>query len=142
MTVNRKVTGKAASVPSGLAVSAAISMLITLIIVAIGAYMISNGILPQEQIGYCSMTALLAGSMAGSIMAARKIKHQKLVTGLLSGAIYYLILLAITALFFGGQYQGMGVTLLLVMGGSAIGAILANRKPKMRTPYGRKKINR
>lgn len=142
MTLNRKVTGKASSIPAGLAVSGTFSMVITLLVVMIGAYMLSNGILPQEQIGYCSMTALLSGSLLGAVTAARRIKHQKLLVGLLNGVVYYLSLLAITALFFGGQYQGMGVTLLLVLGGSAIGAILANREQKTRRPYGRKKSNR
>jgi len=142
MTLNRKVTGKASSIPAGLAVSAAVSMIITLLVVTIGAYLLSKEILPQEQIGYCSMTALLAGSVLGAVTAARKIKHQKFLVGIFSGIVYYLVLLALTALFFGGEYQGMGVTLLLVMGGSMIGAILANREPKSRRAMGRKKYNR
>ena len=35
---------------------------------------------------------------------------------LAAGGGYYLCLLAITALFFGGQYQGVGVTALMVLG--------------------------
>lgn len=142
MTANRKVTGKANSIPGGLAVSAAMSMLITLAVVAIGGYLLSKEIVAQEQIGYCSMVALLAGSVLGAVTAAQKIKHQKLLVGVLNGVVYYLMLLALTALFFSGQYQGMGVTLLLVLGGSVVGAILANREPKNRNPYRRKKINR
>jgi hypothetical protein len=40
---------------------------------------------------------------------------------LISGGIYYLMLLAMTILFFGGHFRGMGVTALMV----ACGSILA-----------------
>jgi hypothetical protein len=45
-----------------------------------------------------------------------------------SGAGYYLTLLAMTALFFGGQYQGMGVTLGLVLAGAGTATLLSVKR--------------
>ena len=142
MTLNRKVTGRAMSIPAGLAVSATVSLLVTLLVVVIGANLLSKEILIQENIGYCAMLALLLGSSLGAVTAAKGIKHRKLAVGMMSGGVYYLLLLGITALFFGGQYQGMGVTLILVLGGSLIGAILANRERGKGTVKRRKKSHR
>ena len=128
MTMNQKMTGRAASLPGGLAIAGAVSMVATLVIVVTGAVLVSNEIIAFENIGYCSIAALLLGSFLGTITAVHRIKRQKVLIGILSGGVYYLMLLSITALFFGGQYKGMGVTLLVVIGGSLLGVILSNRE--------------
>ena len=128
MTVNQKVTGRASSIPGGLAIAGVVSMITTVIIAVIGAILISREIMSQEHIGYCVMLALLVGATAGSVTAASKIKHRKALVTMLSGVVYYLVLLLVTTLFFGGQYRGMGVTLLVIICGSILGLILVNRK--------------
>ena len=128
MILNQKVTGRASSIPGGLVIAGVVSMITTVIIVVIGAILISREIMSQDHIGYCVMLALLAGATAGSATAAGKIKHRKALVTMLSGVVYYLVLLLVTALFFGGQYRGMGVTLLVIICGSILGLILVNRK--------------
>ena len=128
MTLNQKVTGRAASIPAGLAIAGVISMLVTMLVVVLGGVLVSSEIIAYEHIGYCSMMALLVGSAVAAITAVNRIKHQKMLVCILSGVVYYMILLSVTALFFGGQYRGMGVTLLMVMGGCALGAIISNRE--------------
>lgn len=142
MTVNQKMTGRAASLPGGLAIAAAVSMLATLVIVVTGAVLVSNEIIAFENIGYCSMAAILLGSFFGAITAVSRIKRQKVLVGILSGGVHYLVLLSITALFFGGQYKGMGVTLLVVIGGSLLGVIFSNREKGRGTTGRRRKIPR
>lgn len=137
--VERKNTGRAVSIPYGLAIGAVISMLVTVLISAIGAHLIISEMLPQEQIGYCSITALLAGAILGAMTAAGKVKHRKLVVCLLSGLVYFCILLATTALFFGGQYQGMGVTFITIGLGSVAAALITNRDSKSKPIQRRRK---
>lgn len=141
MPTESKMTGRAVSIPKGLAVGAVISMLATIIIAALGAHLIASEILPQEQIGYCSLTALITGSILGAIAASGKVKRRRLMVCLLNGLVYYMILLAITALFFGGQYQGMGVTLITICLGSLAAALITSRDKKERSKRGRKKIH-
>jgi dolichol kinase len=49
---------------------------------------------------------------------------------LISGMIYFCVLLSITALCFGGQYQGIGVTGLVVLCGSCCAGLMGLREKK------------
>lgn len=89
----------------------------------------------MEHVGYGIMILLLAASFLGAVTAQGKIKHRKMLVCLLSGLVYFIMLLAATALFFGGQYTGVGVTGLLILGGSGTAALATagqgtNRKKK------------
>lgn len=123
MTTTRKPTGRARSMPAGLAIGALTSLGITLAAAIITAKIVDTGAAKEGNIGYFAMGILLISSYLGSIAAAMSIKHQKLMVCGISGGIYYGMLLGMTALFFGGQYQGMGVTALLVLCGAAIAAL-------------------
>ena len=127
MVTNQKVTGTASSMPGGLAVGAGISLLITFVGSWLSAYLISTEKLPQSAIGYCAMGILLLSALLGALVAVHRIKRRRLYACILSGLIYYIILLSMTALFFGGQYQGMGVTALLVVGGTGTAALLSTK---------------
>lgn len=136
MVVNRKVTGKASSMPAGLALGGAVSLIITLLLAAIIAKMVSAEKLAEENIGYGVMVLLFAASATGALVANGRIKRQRLLVSGLSGLVYVGILVSITALFFGGQYEAVGVTVLLVLGGSTVTALFA-KNPK-RAGKGRK----
>ena len=140
MTVNRKLTGRASSMAGGLAIGAVVSVFVTVLICAIGAHMISREILPQNQIGYCAIGALMAATIAGGAVASGKIKRKKMMVCLLSGLVYFCILLALTALLFGGQYQGIGATLITVAIGSVASGLLVNTERRKKTRPRRKKI--
>lgn len=125
MTVNQKVTGTAASIPAGLAMGTLVSLGITAALSALAAWLVRGGSVPEEGIGYCAMVILLLSSCAGALTAIRKTKRLRMQMGLAAGGIYWLCLLAATALFFGGQYEGIGVTALMVFCGSMLVILLA-----------------
>lgn len=127
------------SIPTGLALGAAVSVAVTIAISLLGADLIMREILPQDRIGYCSMAALLSGTILGAVTATNKIKHRKLLICMLSGCIYFCILLASTALFFGGQYEGFAVTLITVLLGSMASALLTSRIGEHSRGHRRKK---
>lgn len=124
MVSNRKATGRASSMPGGLALGALAGMGITLIAAGLVAWLVDRGTMATEGIGYVAMVILTVSSFAGAMLACLKIKRLRLQVCLMSGGIYYLILLGMTALFFGGQYRGMGVTALMVFCGCGL-AVLA-----------------
>ena len=70
------------------------------------------------------MATLLLSSAAGAWVAAKMVKLRWIVLCLGAGAVYFLTLLACTALFFGGQYEGVGVTFLVVLAGSGAVGLL------------------
>lgn len=130
MVSNRKITGRASSIPAGVAYGAIISMSITIIIAAVVAHLISSEMLSHRNIGYSSMIILFISSLTGSWCGAKRIKRLHIQTAAMCGCVYFLTLLAITAVFFGGQYEGIGITLTLIVLGSTAGGFIAARKPK------------
>lgn len=134
MVANRKVTGTAVSMPAGLAMGSGVSLLVTLGGAAIFANLISREVLKETSIGYCAIVLILLSSLLGAAVAVTRIKRRRVYVCALTGVIYYGVLLAATAMFFGGQYTGMGVTALLVLAGCGTVALLGLRKEKARYP--------
>lgn len=130
MVLNRKVTGAATTIPSGIALGLLVSLAVTLLGAALTAYLVSAEKIGENGIGYSAMIILALGSAAGAWLSMSKIKRLRMQICLLTGICYYLLLLAMTALFFGGQYEGMGVTALAVLGGCGAVAILGARGEK------------
>ena len=128
MVRNQKPTGLASTVPGGLALGAAVSLGLTLLASAFLAWLVDTEKLPWEKIGYGIMILVLAAAFLGAWTAFARIKRQRLMVCLLSGLLYFGILLSITALFFGGQYEGVGVTWALVLAGSGTAGLLGLRQ--------------
>ena len=85
---------RATSIPMGLALGAAVSMGVTLMISFIGAQMILSEVLDQGLIGYCSLAALLLGAIMGAMTSAAKVQRRRMLVCLLSGLVYFCILLS------------------------------------------------
>lgn len=132
MVTNRKVTGTASSVPAGLALGALVSLTVTVVGSVLTANLVLKELIAESNIGYCSMIILLVSSFLSAWTAAARIKHRRLYVSILAGVVYYGILLGITALFFGGQYQGMGVTALVVIAGCGAAALMGGNRERKR----------
>lgn len=120
MTTNRKPTGRASSMGGGLAAGAAVSLCATLASAGVLAWLLSAEKLAQENTGYGVMILLLASSFLGAMTAAYRIKRRRLIVCTASALIYFGLLMAMTALFFGGQYSGVGVTGIMVLCGGML----------------------
>lgn len=124
---NQRLSGRADSIPVGLAVGTISSILLTLACTTILAKMVDKGKIQWENIGYGIMVQTMVSSFVGAKIAYMRVKRQRLLICLLSGAIYYSVLIAIAAVFFGGQYDGMAVTALLVLAGCTSASLLGLR---------------
>ena len=124
MTVNQKVTGRAISMPAGLALGAALAMIWTVAGAMIVAKLIESEVIQETDMGYGAAGILLIGSFLSSVTAFARIKRQRLMVCAMSGIVYLLCLMGATALLFGGQYSAVGVTAVLIMAGSGA-AVLA-----------------
>ena len=130
MTMNQKPTGTAMSMPAGLAVGGIWSLVVTIGLSAVIAKLIDGEIVEQGSIGYFVISILLIASITGALQSFRKIKRRRMLVCLISGLIYFCVLLSITALCFGGQYQGIGVTGLVVLCGSSCAGLMGLREKK------------
>ena len=116
------------SVPRGVCIGVLVSLFITLIGAGVISWLLSGEKIPEGTQNYGVVLILLLSSAAGAGTAIAVSKAKRLVVSLLVGGGYYLILLACTALFFDGQYQGVGVTALVILAG-CIGTVLAGQLP-------------
>lgn len=138
MVANRKVNGTAKAAPIGIGVAVGVTGLTTLIGAMIIAVLISREVIAPDSIGYGSMAVLLMSSLLGGCTAAALIKHRKAMVCGLTGLGYYGLLLCATALLFGGQYQGMGVTGAVIACGTGMAILLSAREPGKRKMSKRK----
>lgn len=132
MKVRQKTTGTASSVPGGLAYGALAAVILTLAGAAVTAFLIDSEKMAWSNTGYAVMVILILSSWAGASVTAERVKRQRLAMCIASGGVYLVILLAFTALFFGGQYSGVGETALLIFCGSLLGLFLGNRTKSRR----------
>lgn len=135
-------TGRALSMPAGLATGLTIGLATTLILSAILAKLVSIEKVKWGSVGYGIMIILLITSAIDSKATCFMIKRRKLIGCLLAGLLYWLSLIMITALFFGGQYDGMGVTGVVVFCGSAIVCLLESRGEKGKKANTRRSVSR
>ena len=139
MTANQKVTGRALSMPGGLMLGTGVSLGFTLLLSGILAKLVNSEKLPWEQIGYGIMALLFLSSITGAFAASSAVKRRKLAVCLSSGILYWVSLLAITALFFGGQYHGLGATAATIFCGCGVVYLLGMRRGEGRKRGARKK---
>ena len=128
MVRNKKPTGLAMGQVAGIGIGVAIAMVLTIVGSAMIAWLLDTGVIQEAGIGYSVMGILLAASFVGSWVAVALVKHRVLAVGLMTGCAYFGMLLGLTAFFFGGQYQGILPTALLIGGGS-LGAVLIVNGP-------------
>lgn len=123
-------TGRASSMPTGLAAGAVTSVLITILGSAVLAKLVDGEMLQESSIGYGIMIMLIGAACLGAMVSCNKVKRQRLLVCMASGGIYFGMLLCITAMFFGGQYSGVGVTALLIFCGSFLAVLPGFREKR------------
>lgn len=114
--------------PAGLLIGGVCALGGTLVLSAVLAKLVDIETIPQDKIGYGIMVLLLVCAFLGANVACGKIKRQYLIVSVISAGIYFAVLISITALFFGGQYSGVGVTAILVLCGSLLAALARSGK--------------
>ena len=136
----KKVSGTAMSIPAGLGIGLLVSLVITVAGAAITAWLIASEKIGEGSTGYGVMVILALGAGLGALSAVYLIKRLRLQVCMLTGVCYYLSLLAMTALFFGGQYQGMGISAIVILSICALIAFLPTKNGQVRGK--RKKLYR
>lgn len=133
------LTGRSMSVQGGLILSGSTSLGITLLLSALLAKLLDSQRLSWEQAGYWIMVMLFTAAFAGAKAAIAAIKRQRLAVSAMSGVLYWGLLLCITALFFGGNFDAVPETALIIIAGSGCAAMVSLPLKKRRAHPRRKR---
>ena len=142
MVKKRSIKESASSIPGGIGVGLIISVLTMVLGSVISAYLIHKEIIMQESMGIAVYAVLAVSSAAGALAAVYRVKRMRLQLCLLTGGSYFLLLLSMTALFLGGQYEGVLSAGLTILVGSGVVAILNVLPVKRGKPFKRKSVYR
>jgi len=134
----KKSTGKGISIPAGIGFGVLFSIVITIAGAAVIAYLLNSERMSISGIGWGAIVILAIASFTGGVLASRLVKVNRLPVCMGVGVGYLLSLIACTALFFGGQYQGIIATAITVLLSSAGAGIIGLKGKK--SPFQKKKI--
>ena len=127
MTTGQKTQGKGRTIPGSILLATGSELTLTLILCGVLAKLVDAEVLPEKTIPYSVWGILLISSFAGARISCRKAGHHNLLCCLLHGFAFLACLFSVNALFFEGQYDGVGGTALVVLLGCLLG-ILSFRK--------------
>ena len=117
-------TGKAKSIPKGMTIAVLIGMSSTLAMSAAIAIALNNESITWQQAGFWIMGMLFVASFISGKCAYLTIKRQRFAVSIMSGVLYWGILLCITALFFGGKFGAVLETAGVIGAGCCSSALL------------------
>ena len=132
MLKNKTSIGKSSVMPVGIVIGVLVCIGVSLVSSAILAWLISAERVGEDAVRYGAMIVLPLSALLGSWAASSKIGRLRTQVCLITGAGYFLALLSLTALFFDGQYQGVGVAAILIIVGCGLAALLGIREKKSR----------
>lgn len=124
MITNKKVFGKAVSMPVGIGLGVGLSVVLLIMGCAVIATLLEQEMISQNQIGYGAMAVLFISSIIGSATAVFLVKRRRLMVSLLHGSCYLGLLFMINGLLFGGTVEAGWVTAILLYGASCAAALL------------------
>ncbi len=130
----------AVQMATGVALGGLLALGIELVILLLGALAVSNGILKENSTSQLTAAACVLGCIGGGLLACSKWKSRRLVGGLLTGVVCYLLILAVGLLI--SDDLTFGPQALIELAGCLCGGALAGMLGgggKKRRGSGRKK---
>lgn len=112
-----KQTGKAKSVPEGIIIATIISIIETMLLSFIIAYSLNTELITWEQAGYWIMIVLFIVSFSGAKCAITTVRRQRVLLSIMSGTVYWGILLCISALLWNNGFEAVWETGSVIIAG-------------------------
>lgn len=123
----KKANGTAPSILRAAVFGTGTSCICAILWAALLAKLLDGEVIEMETVGYWAMAAHVTAVLAGGLFAAGRAGHRRVWAVGITGAGYYICLLLVNALFFGGQFTGLGVTFLLVAAAVGAGTLTAGK---------------
>ena len=118
---SKQITSKKdKGLPQALVIGLLAGVVVSLAGAALLAYLIEKESIDISGIKAGGIVIHLIGSALTCVIAYRVMKRQRIVVCALSALCYFLVQIGMTAMFFGGQYQGIGVGALAILGGGVL----------------------
>lgn len=124
MSYRKRRSGRAMSIPAGVGIGVASSLIISLVAIMVLAWLIVTEKAGQGILGYAVMGIEAIASMVGCFVSVACIKHKNLMVSIFTCIGFYLILM-VSGMAFGGIHEGMIVTGIMIILGGAISQIPA-----------------
>ncbi len=108
------------SLPGSVAIGTTVSVMTSGAIAVILAILIGHGKLSPGMMNYGVMILLMLSSAVGAMVARIHYSAKIMIVCIVTALCYWISLLSITALFFGGLYSGVPATALVIISGGII----------------------
>lgn len=135
MLYQKKGRTAKASMPVSLATGCVLAWVITIVIGAIVAFLVTGERVSEDFINPASVIALFASSFTCAMIAGGMVGQRRMIVCVISGGIYYISLICVNILFFDGSFRGLLGAALTVMGSCVIAGLLQTRQKKQRISY-------
>lgn len=107
-----------------------VSWILDIGVCMIGSGMIVSGTIEETAAGYCTVIALILGSLGGCCLSNKMAGEHPLIMSAVFGGLFYISLLCSGMLVFDGKMDGIVVTMVLIVGTSLAAGLVGIRKPK------------
>ena len=126
--MDKKTTGKGnvSNMAAGIGIGLGIGLILTLIGAVILASALTGETMAVEVLGYGVIVVQFIAAFLSSIVAMWCIKSRKMQVSLITAGAYLLTLMALNALFFGGEYAEVGATVLVVAMAGTVAAFIGS----------------
>ena len=128
--MKKQGSSNGAEIAMGVGIGAGGSILATLALTALAASLVNRGTVSEESLDMLTAGILVLSGAVGGLVACGVTGHHRLPVCMLSGAVYYLILLGCNALLFDGVYRAVAVTAVAILGGCGAAALLGIKEGK------------
>ena len=130
----------AVQMATGVALGGLLALGVELVILLLGAVAVSNGILREDATPQLTAAACVLGCFAGGLLACSKWRSRRLLGGLATGLVCYLLILAVGLLMSDRTELGAQalIELAACLCGGALAGMIGGRRTKKR-PAARKK---
>lgn len=114
---------------------------VELMVLLLGSVAVSNGILKEDAAAQVTAAACVLGCLGGGLLACSRWSSTRLLAGLATGAVCYLLILAVGLLMSDGFQLGPQALIELAgcLCGGAIAGLFGGRKTKKKRAPARKK---
>lgn len=128
MYKNRIHSKKRPSITKTIVIGLLIGWLVTITVGVVMATIISSFGGNEKMLGPTSVAGTILASMITAWIVAGAFDKNKLLFSLLGGVLYFVSLMCINIIFYGGNYEGVIYSLCMILGSSTAVGLLLTRK--------------
>lgn len=124
----KRMVRKPRSMFHGVMLGAIVSILLSMSAIAVVAYLVSSNKLGQAAMGAIVMVIVAISTAVGGLVSSAVLKEKRGMASALTAAAYFAVLIITNVVFFGGEFQAFGKTLLMILLGVGVALLPVLRK--------------